>query len=103
MRQLRYIKDVTTLKLDEERCISCGMCTEVCPQGVIQLDNGYARIGNRDACMECGACGRNCPTEAFSVQAGVGCAAAVINTMLGRNASACCNLSELPDKETNVE
>jgi Fe-S-cluster-containing hydrogenase component 2 len=74
---------------------------EVCPQAVIHLDAGYARIGNRDACMECGACNRNCPTGAFSVEAGVGCAEAVINTMLGRKGAACCNFSECPDKTYN--
>ena len=48
-------------------------------------------IRNRDACMECGACSRNCPVGAVSVEAGVGCAAAVINGMLNRqNASCCC-------------
>lgn len=98
MRQFLYIKNVTTLKLDEGKCIACGMCTEVCPQAVIKPDNGYARIGNRDACMECGACSRNCPTGAFSVEAGVGCAAAVINNMLGRNAAACCSSSGPSDK-----
>jgi len=32
--------------------------------------------------MECGACATNCPTEAITVQSGVGCAAALINTAL---------------------
>jgi ferredoxin len=29
-------------------------------------------------CMECGACATNCPASAITVDAGVGCAAAVI-------------------------
>jgi hypothetical protein len=47
--------------------------------------------------MECGACARNCPTEAVTVQAGVGCAAAVINTALGRSSSSCCCVIEPKD------
>jgi hypothetical protein len=40
--------------------------------------------------MECGACSRNCPAGAIAVEAGVGCAAAVINGMLNRQNGACC-------------
>jgi len=58
------------------------------------MNNGYAWIENRDACMECGACARNCPTEALTVKAGVGCAAAVIKGALGRESSSCCCSSE---------
>ncbi len=90
MGQMIYLKDVVTLDLDDEKCVGCGMCTIVCPRAVLGMNNGHARIENRDACMECGACARNCPTEAITVQAGVGCAAAVINAALGRDSSSCC-------------
>lgn len=90
MRRMMYLKNVATLELNEEKCIGCGMCVEVCPQNVIVINGAnLAWIQNRDACMECGACSRNCPTEAVSVQAGVGCAAAVINAMLGRDPASC--------------
>ena len=91
MERMLYLKDVVTLSLNEEKCIGCGMCIDVCPHAVIGM-NGSDRawIQDRDACMECGACSRNCPTEAVSVQAGVGCAAAVINSILGRDPSSCC-------------
>jgi len=90
MDRLIYLKDVVTLKLDEEKCVGCGMCLQVCPHKVFNLNNGSVKIVNRDACMECGACSRNCPTEALSVQSGVGCAAAMINVLLGRSNSPCC-------------
>ncbi len=89
MGQLVYLKDVVTLKLDQKKCIGCGMCLNVCPHQVLSLTNGKVEIASRDACMECGACARNCPVEALRVSAGVGCAAAVINAALGRK-SACC-------------
>ena len=85
-----YLKDVVTLRLDREKCVGCNMCAVVCPHGVLVPDNGKARIVQRDACMECGACARNCPVEAVTVKSGVGCAAAVINTALGRADSDCC-------------
>jgi ferredoxin len=89
MGKMVYLRNVVTLKLHEEKCIGCGMCTEVCPHAVIAM-NVSGRAWIRDACMECGACSRNCPADAISVQSGVGCAAAVINDMLGRDDSPCC-------------
>jgi NAD-dependent dihydropyrimidine dehydrogenase PreA subunit len=103
MGQLMYIKNVATLALDQEKCVGCGMCLIVCPQAVLGMNNRHASIKNRDACMECGACARNCPTGAVSVQAGVGCAAAVINTALGRDGSSCCCVIEKgEDREKNA-
>ena len=78
MKQTKYLKDVVTLRLDVEKCIGCGMCKEVCPHAVFQIENGKAAILDRDACMECGACRRNCPVEAIEVRPGVGCAYGII-------------------------
>ena len=91
--RLIYLKNVATLKLDDERCTGCGVCLSVCPHAVLVRDNGRVRVDNRDACMECGACMKNCPTDALEVRAGVGCAAAVINSALGKSGSQnCCAL-----------
>lgn len=49
MAQFIYLKDVATLSLDAEKCFGCGMCLEVCPQGVLARDNGKIRIKDRDA------------------------------------------------------
>lgn len=78
MSRLRYLKDVVTLELDADRCTGCGMCTIVCPHCVFEMRNGKAAIIDRDACMECGACALNCAPGAITVDAGVGCAAAVL-------------------------
>jgi ferredoxin len=87
---LIYLRDVVTLRLDQNKCMGCGTCLLVCPHAVLSLSNGKVEIVNRDACMECGACARNCPSDALDVRSGVGCAAAVINAMLGRKESSCC-------------
>ena len=90
MNRFVYLPDVVTLQLHDEKCTGCGMCAIVCPHGVMAMDNGRAVITERDTCMECGACARNCPEDAITVQAGVGCAQAVINTALGRTGGGCC-------------
>jgi NAD-dependent dihydropyrimidine dehydrogenase PreA subunit len=92
MGQMVYLKEVVTLRLEMEKCTGCGTCLLVCPHAVLAKSNGKIEIVRRDACMECGACSRNCPVEALHVQAGVGCAAAVINSMLGRKGASCCSL-----------
>jgi NAD-dependent dihydropyrimidine dehydrogenase PreA subunit len=94
MDNLVYLKDVTTLELMEDKCTGCGMCQEVCPHGVMSVKDGLAVIAHRDACMECSACARNCPHGAIFVQSGVGCAQAVINSVLRRSSASCCNLDD---------
>jgi len=90
----RYLVGVTTLNLNTEKCIGCGMCATVCPHAVFLVENGKARVEDRDACMECGACARNCPVDAIQVRAGVGCAAGVIRGVLGTRGDCCCESSD---------
>lgn len=92
MGELLYLRNVSTLHMNDEKCTGCGMCLEVCPRAVFARNNGRATIANRDACIECGACQRNCAFGALSVRAGVGCAQAIINAALGRTGSACCTI-----------
>ena len=91
MTELIYLKDVTTLKLDQDKCTGCTLCTLVCPHGVFVMRDGKSQLTDRDRCMECGACARNCAFEALSVSAGVGCASAIIYGWLtGKEASCDC-------------
>ena len=91
---LKYLPNVVTLQLDADACVGCEMCTIVCPHAVFIVEQGKARILDADACMECGACASNCPAEAIRVEAGVGCANAVISSFFGAKSDCC---SEEPD------
>ncbi|MBW1712648.1 MAG: 4Fe-4S binding protein [Deltaproteobacteria bacterium] len=92
MGRMVYLKNVVSLALDQEKCTGCGLCLAVCPHQLLSLENGRASISDRDRCMECGACAINCPSGSIIVQAGVGCATAVINSALGRQGAPCCAL-----------
>lgn len=85
-----YLRDVTTLSVDAGKCNGCRTCTRVCPHAVMAVEDGSVRIVSRDRCMECGACARNCEQGAITVQAGVGCAAAVIGARLTGGEEVCC-------------
>ena len=85
----RYLKNVSTLEYDNEKCVGCGKCTEVCPHGIFDLTGKKARIVDKDLCIECGACVMNCPAEAINVNAGTGCAAAIIYSWFTGNEPIC--------------
>ena len=78
----KYLENVATLTLTNEKCIGCGRCEEVCPHGVFSMEGFKARIVKKDLCMECGACVLNCPPNAIEVNAGVGCATAIIKSWM---------------------
>lgn len=75
---MRYLKNVTTLEYNRDKCVGCGYCVEVCPHEVFRIENSKAVLIDKDRCMECGACAKNCPSNAIDVRPGVGCAYAIL-------------------------
>jgi len=52
------------LKIDQELCIKCGLCAEVCPNGVIGMSTEGPKTVS-PACIVCGHCTAICPTAAL--------------------------------------
>ena len=86
---MQYLKNVVTLKLNDDLCTGCGMCLIVCPHSVFEMNKGKAYINNLNSCMECGACELNCKFGAIDVKSGVGCAAGIINGILKGTEASC--------------
>ena len=56
---------VLRLKLDKEKCASCGKCEKTCP-----MDVAVTRDPNSAECIRCGACVRACPAGALRFGSG---------------------------------
>lgn len=69
---MAYIRNVATIKVDENKCVGCGICEKVCPHRVLKVSSGKAKIVQKDSCIECGACSNNCKYGAIRVNKGVG-------------------------------
>ncbi len=54
-------------KVKEEKCITCGVCIERCPENAIaRLENNKAKI-NEELCISCGECVAFCPSRAIPI------------------------------------
>jgi ferredoxin len=54
-----------TAIVDRERCLSCGVCADICPEHAITMADTAEVDSHR--CNGCGACVDECPTEALSL------------------------------------
>ncbi len=51
-------------KVEEELCISCGVCETRCQMEALDLAD-FVPVVNRDRCIGCGLCVTTCPSEAI--------------------------------------
>ena len=55
---------LSRVKVDEQKCTSCGACKRVCPMNVDITDNRRSRI-NGTECILCQECVKTCPNDAL--------------------------------------
>ncbi|MFX1375750.1 MAG: indolepyruvate ferredoxin oxidoreductase subunit alpha [Promethearchaeota archaeon] len=53
-------------KIDEELCVGCGTCLEMCPMDTIFAENNKA-IVDQKKCIGCGICAHHCPEDAIEL------------------------------------
>lgn len=56
-----------TAILDQERCMNCGLCVDLCPDQAISMSSNYTVVIDSSKCTGCGSCIDECPNEAISL------------------------------------
>ncbi len=56
------------IKIDTEKCNGCGLCTEACHEGAIEMINNKAVLTREDYCDGLGDCLPACPVNAISFE-----------------------------------
>ncbi|MCD8123497.1 MAG: glycyl-radical enzyme activating protein [Lachnospiraceae bacterium] len=49
-----------------EKCVGCGKCAALCPQGALRLEEGKI-VCDKNLCTECMRCAFHCPKGAYTV------------------------------------
>ncbi len=61
------LSDKVQLAYYENKCVRCGKCREVCPNGVHSFTEDGIRQVHFSSCVACGNCVRACPADALAL------------------------------------
>lgn len=59
--------EAITAIVDEDECIGCGLCEEICPYGAPKIEDGKSKI-REVLCRGCGSCAAECPKRAIAMR-----------------------------------
>jgi NAD-dependent dihydropyrimidine dehydrogenase PreA subunit len=54
-------------EVDEDKCVGCGECVDICPVGVLELQDEKAVPVNAEECIGCESCVEVCEQGAITV------------------------------------
>jgi len=67
MANRKMKSEAITAVVDEELCIGCGLCEELCPYGAPRVEEGKSKIVDV-LCRGCGVCAAECPRRAITMR-----------------------------------
>jgi ferredoxin len=58
-----------TVNINDETCLGCGACVEICPQHILYIDNNKdtAAVTDHGRCDRMKGCERVCPVGAIKI------------------------------------
>jgi ferredoxin len=59
-------------QLNKEKCVVCGICVDVCPQGVLEMQAQRVIFARPQDCTYCGTCEESCPHDAVACSYEIG-------------------------------
>lgn len=59
--------EAITAVVNEDLCIGCGLCEEICPYGAPKVEEGKSKI-REILCRGCGSCAAECPKQAITMR-----------------------------------
>ncbi|MEW9121906.1 MAG: electron transfer flavoprotein subunit alpha [Thermotaleaceae bacterium] len=57
---------MTGLKIDDKKCVACGLCVKSCPSDALGMENKKVLVS--DSCILCGICIDSCPVDAIAIE-----------------------------------
>jgi heterodisulfide reductase subunit A len=67
MGNRKVTTDAITALVNEDLCIGCGLCEEICPYGAPKVEEGKSKI-REILCRGCGSCAAECPKQAITMR-----------------------------------
>jgi NAD-dependent dihydropyrimidine dehydrogenase PreA subunit len=55
------------ISIDHELCESSGVCEQVCPEDVFEIEDGKTRVVQPKQCTECWICVEHCVAGAIEI------------------------------------
>jgi len=57
-----------TVTVNEEKCVGCEECVDVCPVEVFEMEDDKSKPVNADECLGCESCVEVCEEDAITVE-----------------------------------
>ncbi|MGZ7115997.1 MAG: 4Fe-4S binding protein [Methanobacterium sp.] len=82
------------IKIDVDKCASCGTCVKFCPTDAITVKEGEKAKIDTDACIGCGACVNICDENAIELERELGPVIKTKELLIDREACVECQICE---------